>query len=157
MIGGECLKKKSKNILLIFPMCLLIIATLSLIIYNVATDPWSEIYRDRTEYPLKLVDVNDNSNYMLVKWQHSPVEKYEVITDTQVIKANTSTFSVDNKGEIYGTTSDGVIWLFKDGKQIDSVPFDNTFTKIIKYGTLQFEEIDQIQYKLLRDSEIIEQ
>jgi|LSQX01.3.fsa_nt_gb hypothetical protein len=154
-MGGEYLKKKT--ILLIISICLLFIVIISFIVYLDATDPWSKMYKDRTEYPLKLVDVNDSSNYMLVKWQHSPIEKYEVITDTQAIKANTSTFSVNNKGDIYGTTPDGMIWLFKDGKQIDTVPFDNTLTKNIAYGTIQFQQVNQLQYQLLVGCEIIEQ
>ena len=105
--GGEYLKKKT--IISIVSICLLLIVIISFIAYLDATDPLSEMYKDRIEYPLKSVDVNDTSNYMLVKWEHSPIEKYEVITDTQAIKANVSTFSVSNKGDIYGTTPDGCI------------------------------------------------
>lgn len=148
---------KKKSILLAVPIFLLFIAFIGYITYELATDPWIRNIEDRTEYPLKSVDVQDNSNYMLVKWQHSPTEKYEVITDTQAIKANISTFSVENEGEIYGTTSDGLIWLYKDGKQTDSVAFDNTYTKNIEYGTLEFQQVNQLQYQLLIGSKIIEQ
>ncbi len=131
---------KKKTILLIVSICLLFIIIISFIAYLDATDLFSEMYKDRTEYPLKLVDVNDSSNYMLVKWQHSPIEKYDVITDTQAIKANVSTFSVNNKGEIYGTTPDGCISLFKDGKLINAVPFDNTLTKKLNMEQFNFNK-----------------
>lgn len=136
---------------------LILIAFIGFIVYEVATDPWNDMFKDRVEYPLAKVDVNDTSTYMLVKWQHSPIQKYEVITDTQAIKDNKSVFSVDNDGDIYGTTAGGVIWLFKNGKQIDTVLFDNTLTKKIEYGTLQFQQINELQYRLLVGDEIAEQ
>jgi len=147
-----------KKITVIFNISifLFLVAIFSLIVYMYVTDPWNEMFRDRTEYPLKLVDVNDTSNYMLVKWQHDPNEKYEVFIDTQVIKANVTTFSFKNKGEIYGTTPDGLIWLLKDGELIDTVPFDNTLTENIEYGTIQFQQVNQLQYQLLVGYEIFE-
>jgi|GEM_PF-4912763 len=127
---------------------------LSWFIYVIRSDPFSPYspnyyYRDRTEYPLEMVNAGDNSEYMLVKWRHSP-ETYEVITDTQMIKENVSEFSIDNRGEIYGVTADGCIWLFKDSELIDTVIFDDTYTEKIEYGTLQFQEISLSQYELLR-------
>ena len=148
------MKKKS---MFIIAVSLIFTTFIGVIIFEVATDPLSEEYKDRIEYPLEKVDVNDTSTYMLVKWQHSPVETYEVITDTQAIKDNKSAFSVDNKGEIYGTTADGVIWLFKDRKHIGTSVFDNTFTKKIEYGTLKFQQTNQLQYKLLVGYEIVDQ
>lgn len=146
--------KNKTTVFIVILICLLFIG---LFVYQFTNDPWDEMYKDRTEYPLKLVDVNDASSYMIVKWQHSPEERYEIITDTQAIKDNVSTFRVDNDGAIYGTTSDGVIWLFKDGKQIDTVLFDNTHTKKIEYGSLRFQQINELQYQLQVGYEIIEQ
>ena len=151
--GGDGLNKKSVFI----AVSLVLAAFIGFIVYEIATDPWDDKYKDRVEYPLEKVDINDTSAYMLVKWQHSPMEKYEIVTDTQAIKDNKSIFSVDNNGQIYGTTADGVIWLFKDGKQIDTVIFDNTLTKEIDYGTLLFQQINELQYQLLIGYEIVRQ
>ena len=123
-------------------------------VYIADRNMWNEMYKDRVEYPLAKVDINDNSTYMLVKRHFSPVEIYEIITDTQAIKDNKYNFSVDNIGTIYGTTPDGVILLFKDGEVIDTVLFDNTYTKKIEYGTLQFQQVNQLQYQLLIGYEI---
>ena len=49
------------------------------------------------------------------------------------------------------------IWLFKDGKLIDAVPFDNTLTEKIEYGTIQFQQVNQLQYQLLIGYDIVEQ
>jgi len=117
----------------------------------------NDMYKDKIEYPLAKVNISDTSDYMLVKWQHSPEEKYEVITDTRSIKENASVFRIDNKGAIYGTTADGVFWLYKDGKQIGLAIFDNTLTRSIEYGTLQFQYINKLQYQLLVGHEIVEQ
>ena len=148
---------KKTPIIVTVAASLIVAALIGFFIYEVVTDPWNDLYQDRIEYPLAKVDITDASEYMLIKWQHSPIEKYEVITDTQSIKENADIFFVDNKGEIYGTTADGVFWLFKDGKQIDSSIFDNTLTRKIEYGTLHFQEINELQYQLLIGSEIIEQ
>ena len=153
---GDNLKKKT--IIVTIAVSLIFVVFIGFLIYEVATDPWNDMYGDRIEYPLAMVDVDDTSTYMLIKWQHSsPTSIYEVITDTQSIKDNADIFSVDNKGEIYGTTADGVFWLFKDGEQIDTSAFDNTLTREIEYGTLHFQEINELQYQLLIGSEVIEQ
>lgn len=113
------------------------------IIHVITNDPMNDLYKDRIEYPLKSVDVSDDSEYMLVKWQHSPVETYEIITDTQIIKENVSAFYVDNDGLIYATTPDGLFYLYKDGKLIDSISFDGTYTRKIEYGTLKFQKMEK--------------
>jgi hypothetical protein len=148
---------KLKRTTLIIALALVFASYVAFIAYEFAADPWNEKYKDRVEYPLAKVDANDSSDYMLITWQHSPTEQYEIVTDTQAIKDNKSIFSVDNKGGIYGTTSDGLIWLYKDGILIDTVFFDNTFTKKIEYGTLSFQPTNQLQYLLLLGYVIVEQ
>lgn len=134
----------------------IILTVAGFVIHAVLTDPFSPsspnyYYKDRIVYPLEGVDINDDSEYMIVKWQHSPEEKYEVVTDTKMIKDNISAFSIDNDGTIYGTTADGVITLYKDGEEVGYELFDNTYTRKIEYGTLQFTKIDESQLELLLD------
>ena len=85
-------------------------------VYSILNDPFNPsspnyYYRDRVEYPLEMVDVNDNSEYVIVKWQHGPTESYEAVADTQLIKDNAVVFSVDNDGTIYGTRGPCRIWF----------------------------------------------
>ena len=148
---------KKRYIITIIAASVVLIIPISFLIYVAASGPFDDMYRDRVEYPLAKVNQYDESNYLLVKWQHSPYAKYEVITDTQMIKDNKFVFSVSNKGGLYATTSDGIIWLYKDGKLIDKVIFDNTLTKRIKYGSLRFKRTNQLQFHLLIGYEFVEQ
>ena len=113
-------------------------------------------YRNRFVYLLEKVDEDDDSSYILAKSCIND-EKYEVITDTQLIKDNKAIFKYYNSGKIYGTTADCVIHLLKDGESIDSDLFDDSFSSKIEYGTLRFEEVNQLQYYLHGGAEIIEQ
>lgn len=119
-------------------------------IYEVATDPMNDLYKDQTEYPLTLVDEGDDAEYMLVI---PPLQSgsgvYRVTTDTQAIKANKETFTVENLGALYGTTPDGLICLYKDGEYLSATPADGTLTKRITYGTLQFEQVNKLQHDVL--------
>lgn len=148
---------KKKSIVILVSVCLIPIAFLGFIVYLVVTDPMADMYRDRIEYPLAKVNVTDNSDYLLVKWHHNSPVTIEVITNTAAIKENASVFSVDNDGSIYGTTPDGLIYLYRDGELIDTVPFDDYFTRKIEYGTLQFRQVNELQYLLLDGYEIVEQ
>ncbi|HEX2946583.1 MAG TPA: hypothetical protein VHT96_11585 [Clostridia bacterium] len=133
---------------------ILIIAAICIIIFIVIIS-FIQIFNpfdNKTEYPLQLVDIDDNSQYILVK----EFSGYEIITDTNLIKENTSNLKVVNNGTLYGTTPDGALLLFKDGKQIDCVWIDGTYTRKIEYGTLKFHKINKIQYMLLTGYEIVE-
>ena len=117
--------------------------------YDPEKHAWVVWNGNTLEYPLAKVDINDDSEYVLTK---SINGKFEVITDTQAIKVNTSKFRVYNRGELYGTTADGLIELFKNGERIDSVIFDVfIYTPRIRYGSLKFREIDQAEYQLLKE------
>lgn len=131
-------------------------------VISIINDPFSPTspnyyYRDRIVYPLEALNKDDDSEYLILKWQHSPEEKFEVVTDTTMIKENISTFSLDNDGDIYGVTADGFIELYKDGKHISTELFDNTYTKKIEYGSLQFRQVNELQFRLLLGAEILEQ
>ena len=135
----------------------IILGVAGFFIHAVLTDPFSPFspdyyYKDRIVYPLEEVNINDDSEYMILKYQHSPEEKYEIVTDTKVIKDNIVTFCLDNDGSIYGTTADGYIEVYMDGKIISTELFDNTLTRKIEYGTLQFEHIDELQLRALVDN-----
>jgi len=124
-------------------------------VFDPEGDVWKEMYRNRREHPLSKVDVNDSSAYMLVRHAGG---RYYVETDTQRIKENVSAFRVFNRNDLYWTTADRMFELFKDGKRIDSVIYDNMFyTPRIRYGTLRFREVNQLQYLLLVGYEIEEQ
>ena len=139
------LKKVLKIIVMIISLILIICA---IFFYKIATD------EDKIEYPLAMVDVDDTSEYMLIK----AYDTYEVITETQLIKENASDFKIYNRAALYGTTADGLISLYKDGELIDSVIFDVfPYTKKIEYGTLHFREVNGIQYRLLIGYKIVEQ
>jgi hypothetical protein len=121
---------------------------------------WYKIFEGdevRVEYPLAKVDVNDDSEYLLVKTLYSPDEKYEVVTDTRAIKANVSVFRVENMEEIYGTTAEGGIKLYKNGREIDHTPFDNMLPSKFEYGTLKFRQINELELYLFLRYVIMEQ
>lgn len=154
MVGGN-LKKKSIGIAAV---CLVFIILIGYVAYEIATDPADEWYKDRIEYPLKSVNANDNSEYMLVREGFGNGDyPYAVITDTQMIKKNISVFSVDNIGKIYGTTPDGLFTLYKDGKYVTTTPFDSVYTKKIEYGTLEFRQVNKLQLYLLCGNDFFEQ
>ncbi len=110
-------------------------------------------FEGKTEYPLQLVDIDDDSQYMLVK----EFNGYEVVTDTELIKENASVFRFYNFGALYGTTPDGSIFLYKDGVRIDCIWFDGMYTIMKEFGTLKFQKVNELQYQLLLGSEIVEQ
>ena len=118
----------------------------------------AEKYGDRIEYPLEKIDLNHNGNYMLVMTRYNTGE-ISVITDTALLKENRDTMSVSNNGSIYATTPDGMFGLYLDGKCIDSVPFDNTLTYTINYGTLEehFKPINSLTLQLLTGADIFQE
>ena len=114
--------------------------------------------KDRIEYPLENVDINDTSTYMIVIERHNLTgPKYEVIADTKMIKDNKEVFCLDNKGAIYGTTSDGMIIVYKDGEHLDTFLYDSELTRNIEYGTLRFQPVNELDYQLLFDYDVFEQ
>jgi hypothetical protein len=42
-------------------VCLMAMACVCFVIYEIVTDPWNEMYKDRIEYPLAKVDINDTA------------------------------------------------------------------------------------------------
>ena len=139
---------RNKNIVITAAAVFLIMAAL-IGLYAYIDDAYfnPERYRDRFEYPLYpliYADVNDDSEYLLVKRRYNPPVSIEVITDTNAIKENAAVFYVHNKGEINAITPDGLIELYRDGERISSVSFDSINTISINYGTLQFEQVDEL-------------
>lgn len=118
----------------------------------------AEKYGDRIEYPLEKIDLNHNGNYMLVMTRYNTGE-ISVITDTALLKENRDTMSVSNNGSIYATTPDGMFGLYLDGEWIDNVPFDNTLTYTINYGTLEehFRPINRLTLQLLTGADVFQE
>ncbi|MDR1061822.1 MAG: hypothetical protein LBL83_11600 [Clostridiales bacterium] len=106
----------------------------------------------RVEHPLQLVRIDDDAEYLLVKyWWSKPIE---AVTDSWDIKRNKVQFRIANSGSLYGTTYDGWFTLYKNGEQLDSAIFGVfSYTWAIDYGSLRFEPITQTELNRLLGKE----
>ena len=107
------------------------------------------------EYPLAKVNVNDDSEYLLIKKYWDSEEKFEAVTDTKAIKTNQSAFKIYYKFQLdkCGCSPYAFINLYKDGALIESIELIEDPIRRISYGTLRFVEIDEAQYLSLLGKE----
>lgn len=115
--------------------------------------------KDKTEYLLKGVDVDDDATYLIVRWTvENGKTRYAVCDDTKSIKENKENFIIVNSKSVYETAERrGTFTLYKNGKFQCFIWYHDEFTKAVHYGTLVFTSVNQLQYDVVMGDTIYRQ
>ena len=115
-----------------------------------------------TRFPLEKINVNDDSEYILVMRDVSSKNgSIRVITDTSLLKANRESFYIINDEVLYsgkyGYAPNGEIELYKDGQRIDYCPFDSTHTTETHFGSLEhsFAQVNELTLLTMLNAKVI--